>query len=331
MKTRHIIWALTLSIPLLSCQKQETAAGGMLSLDVLTENLETTRSTPINTLADFKSNVGFFKVGVYDGSTNSLISAAPTCAYLSGNDYKMNKSYYWNPTKELDIYTVAPEPSAGTDPTGLSSYSPAPASNKVTFAYTIASSAPSAMKDLMIGRFRGKSDTGAATIKFYHALSALTFYTGNLIDMKINSITLENIYGSGNCEASYSSASGTVPTIGWTGQGTPTSYTLSLSPAIDFKFLGAEKAIAKDENTFMVIPQTPGSTAKLKLNVKLQETATVQKDVDIYASLGTYTWEAGKMYKYKVDYDKQGMISISSIEVNDWDSTPGTNSLDLDK
>jgi len=311
---------------LVSCNKQDLQEGGPMFLEVGIAGMETiSRSTPVDDLAGFRNAVDTFKVNVFKSGTRVL--NAPTQAGRNGSNYQLNENYYWSPNTTLDVYAIAPKKA-----TGLAYNNPFVDTlhdYKIKFTYDLSriissdtTITPSSMPDIMVAHYNGNGNNqGQATLTFHHALTALQFYTGNMIDMTINSVTLENINCFGTC---YATVSGSTPTIQWY-PGDERKFTYNLSSPISHNYGQASQAIAADANTFMIIPQETRSDAKLKLGVTISGTPAV-----LSCNISGRVLKPGKLYRYKINYASEGMMTISEIDVENWDSTDTPESLNLE-
>jgi len=217
-----------------------------------------------------------------------------------------DKKYFWIPGTTLDIYAYSPE---------SVSIVPVTAEGKVTFSYTLApATAPKNMPDVMLARYNGTGNNGEAELKFFHALTAVSFVSGKMVDMTINSITITGVNSSGNCTATFGAASPFEPTFVWTSN-TPTAFGCTLGVPVDVTFTGAQKSINAGADTFILIPQTLPAGAKLTLGITMASSTN-----SISCSLAGKEWKAGTHYTYKVNY-VEGLMSIEMINVNDWTGT----------
>lgn len=156
-------------------------------------------------------------------------------------------------------------------------------------------------------------------IHFYHALSAIQFFTGEIPSgYRIKTIYVENVSGSTSCSIS---------------GGTPLGFTHSPSSTVSFSQgydtddpsvsarTGTTKYLTDDAKTFFLVPQVT-SDAAIKVDlVSLTNPADIRtREMPLSVS-----WEAGKFYVYKIDIadeisiicDDQGKaddIEISSLE-----------------
>jgi len=335
MNTKSSLILLASVCLAVSCNQKEISVENPMSFNVETVSMEqgSTRGTAVGNLTQFKAAVTKFGLKVHKEvktttpSTFSVDALAPTYAELSSSKYVMEKNYYWNPSKTLDIYAFAP-----FEPTGVSNYSVTAASNQASFDYAITTgTAPASMPDIMLARFKGTSTDGVATLKFRHVLAALSFKTGDMVDMTIKSISLEKIYSAGTCTATFGTSSPFAPTAVWTGNNVTTeTFTYSIpDPYIIHTFGDASQEITSGTNIFMVVPQTAGANAELKIVARIGAATT---DETIKCSLKDLKWDAGKIYTYQVNYEGEGILSVTdaSLSVDDWDPETTTD-LELDK
>lgn len=122
-------------------------------------------------------------------------------------------------------------------------------------------------------------------LNFYHALSAIEFKTGSAVpgDLKIHSVSFQNVYSSGTCE--YVSSSNGV-SFEWKFENTDVKKTYSQSYDETLK-----------ENMFMLIPQTISDDAVLEIAVSFEtRNYTIRKKLNQLTS----KWVPGKQYTFMI-------------------------------
>lgn len=167
-------------------------------------------------------------------------------------------------------------------------------------------------------------------LKLYHALSSVRFKVGSTLgkdNITIQSIKLSGLSGSGKCTYEHEPATGD-PYISWSDLSTAiASYTQKYERAITNTEAAAldagtktiplyyddEGEIGQKGRTFMLIPQTLTSAAKLTVNIKYTSgSVTFEKGLEhqlvgsgAVATTGGYSsygkWEPGMHYTYTID------------------------------
>ena len=171
---------------------------------------------------------------------------------------------------------------------------------QATFSYTVPKSSEgdtdaTVQPDIMMAYTNcGKTDhDGTAPLSFTHALSAVKFQLDVPMTGKIKTVTIEGIYGSGDCvfNGEYD----------WTTTGTTTSYTQTFDLDITKEQMAGDNVIdlqgTNKEATFMLIPQTLTTNAKVTVVMEDSENGVTHTFSGIIGD-GTAKWEAGKTYTY---------------------------------
>lgn len=269
------------------------------------------RGTPVNE-ANFGDN---FYVYAYTNVDNTTRTYMQNIKVTKGSTAWLPESnFYWT-ENDLDFFAYH-----GDDQSKISSlnhnivYSSNAEDMKkqASFSYTVPKSNDNTtdatvQPDIMMSfNSCGKSDyAGVAPLKFSHALSAVKFELDVPITGKIKTVTIEGIYGTGTCVYDgakvLSTKDDTSDDYVWTTSGSTVSYTQSFDQAIDKADVEGDKTIKldgdKEQFTFMLIPQTIPSTAKVKV-VMWDSENNVEHTFAGTISDGTAKWLPGKTYTY---------------------------------
>lgn len=162
-------------------------------------------------------------------------------------------------------------------------------------------------------RSQTQDDGGTVILNFQHALAGVQFRAKNIAGGTIQSITLKNLYGQGDCtyRLSETTADGALKngTFEWTNLDDMKDFTQTME--VDVKESstltdGTVQDVTTGENsemTFMMIPQ---STADVEVEIKLK--GSDQKTYIVSGKLSgpdttPLTWEPGNIYIYDISTD----------------------------
>lgn len=309
-----------------------------------------TRSTPVNTLADFKTlngESGFWVEAQYladDNTDKGAYFPFSKAKWLSSEDgydvyYPSEPHRYWPGKQELRFYALAPS----------SSYVPGDEVNSLlknleskdgvtSFSYTVPVTPASETEkddafyqpDLM---FATKSwshnqmientpmDNDYAPLNFQHALSAIKFAVRDVSKWNIVSISIKGVKGSGKCE--FSEENGFV----WSDLDNESEYTQTFNfqttDPYDPSFTDAghgvpsvdDAPVINDKNpktTFMLIPQTIPTTGAT-LEIKLESIPEVEGEAKTVKVL------SGNLYSTDIpkwEAGKEYIYTISTTAIN---------------
>ena len=314
MKIRHSILFLAAGVmaaalSLSSCEERVGSEGGDFGFSASAVSYTGpgawTKATPINTVSAFESTYTSFKVNAYKGSTAKFTDK--TSSYSAG-EWNLNTTAKWYPNETLDFYALAfPE----TNPpmiTLVGNMIVNPSTKTAIFDYTF-SPAHSAIgentPDIMFGYYTGQGVLNTAGSKkiapltFYHPFTALKFKAGaDLVGATVNSITIKNVANGGTCTIAASNlATAGNSAISWTTDAGHIDYSNTYSATIT----AADQQIGTDAQTFVIIPQTMGETAKLEVKLTVNVDG-VDKDYTLEASLSNLTFNAGTLYTFTINY-----------------------------
>lgn len=165
---------------------------------------------------------------------------------------------------------------------------------------------------------RSQTQDGGATVilNFQHALAGVQFRAKNIAGGTIQSITLKNLYGQGDCTYTLSdktTADGALKngTFEWKLRGDRTNFTQNMSVAVSDSGNLSEDSVQdittngkNPEMTFMMIPQsTEGVEVEIELKGDDQETYIVSGKLSGPDASSPITWEPGKIYIYDISTD----------------------------
>lgn len=200
---------------------------------------------------------------------------------------------FWPSSETLDFYAYAPYDNAAENMNCTG--------KQITFSYTVPKSTGSnkddakEQPDLMFA-FASKSvkdvTDGRVPLNFHHALAAIKFKAHETSSGTIESISIKNVYGSGDC--TYDCQAGT-DKFTWTQKGERSDFTQSFNVDVD----GSNHAVTDKmpETTFMMIPQNlEGAAIEVVFKSKDDgKTYTLQAPLK-----KENNWEAGKIYTYTI-------------------------------
>ena len=264
------------------------------------------KATLVNDEETLETSPGQFTCSVYNESDGNWLYREETVSYSDGK-WSTATQYSWINGKTMKFYAYAL--ATGTDvtvePDGMSISS-----------HVVADTA-SSQKDLMLGSYSGTGDNGKATIKFCHPLTAVRFKMGDIKDAipgftGVTAITIERVAASGAL-AKWSSGA-----FSWTPSSTTKTVTLTVNANPD------EGAYLGD-HVFALIPVTDLSESPVKISVNYSYSDGSAKSGIVSASIGSGSWEAGKVYTYTVNFKNNILfLTIDDSEaVSEWDVETG--------
>lgn len=284
-----------------------------------------TRSTPVNTTADFKSingESGFRVIAMFTSNDEAyfpLSTAVPLTTESSDDVWHVaNPIHYWPDERELRFNAFAP--ASAED---LLEQLHIVTTDDITFHYTVPVSTETPRRDAEIQpdimlattvctHTFGENHSDLAPLNFRHALSAIKFAVRDVTIGEIVAISIKGVAGSGSC--TFNPENG----FQWSDRGENADYTQT------FNYQTTEPAsvptlenatVINDEmpeKTFMLIPQTIPDDAVLEITFKKSngETKTLRgklKTADIPL------WEAGKEYIYTLSTSSENWTYIFKV------------------
>lgn len=253
---------------------------GAIGYDIAVDGLSKTKGTPIDTEEQFYNDFG---VLVAQGASEKY---SWTKVNNNGSRWVPAARREWT-GDELDFYALAPYTCSNATRGDVT----LTADKKATFTYEVASEVPATSQDdVMFGWYSGTgTEEGLAPLTFYHTLSAIRIVTNDTWRMVINSVRFVNVYSQGTCNIN---CTGSSPIVSWSSAGSPVTYSQTIS-----KEVSKDEDVTSDQQTFMVVPQTLASGAKLVVNIT---EGGVTKDYEVTLS---GSWTPGKLYTYSINND----------------------------
>jgi hypothetical protein len=289
-----------------------------------------TKATPVNTVPAFTDTYTSFKVNAYKGTTAKFTGGTST--YSSGEWNLTATDVKWWPDETLDFYALAFPETTPPMITLADEMVVIPSTKTAIFDYTFSPSASATGEntpDIMFGYYSGTGIASGgkriAPLTFYHPFAAVKFKAGaDLVGATVNSITITNVANGGTCTIAASNLAGN-SAISWTLDSGHINYSNSYTAAA---ITAADQQIGTDDQTFILIPQTLGATAKLEVSLTITDEG-VSTDVTLEASLENVVLEAGKILTFTINYadisisviEPEGMIipweTIAAVHIND--------------
>lgn len=274
-----------------------------------------TKATPVNTVSAFTDTYTSFKVNAYKGTTAKFTGGTST--YSNGEWNLTATDVKWWPDETLDFYALAFPETTPPMITLVDEMVVNPSTKTAIFDYTFSMGLDPATgedtPDIMFGYYSGTGTASGgkriAPLTFYHPFAAVKFKAGaDLVGATVNSITIRKVANGGTCTiaASNLETAGN-SAISWTHDSGHRDYSNSYTAAA---ITAADQQIGTDDQTFILIPQTLGATAKLEVSLTITDEG-VSTDVTLEASLENVVLEAGKILTFTINYAD---ISISVIE-----------------
>lgn len=355
---------LGMSLAFTACSNDDDPAGAAVNdnaigFSVLTNNAAGTRATAI-TPSNYKELMTNFKVWGYytDGGAYYLGDDGDNGIVFKGSngvfDYAQSTDlHYWPNGKALNFYAISP---ASNDNLTFES--------GPSLTYVVPANQTEQI-DLMQAHTEGvtKPSNGKADLKFNHLLSQVLFKAktaSTTLEVEINSITIHNVYNTGD----YKTSDYNNPETWGNAYGTRTDYKVGLASAVTVPTTGEAVSATDADGVLMLIPQTivakdkgtktSDADAAGKTYIEVEATEKVKNSDGTYTYLlgsasgpgKTYiplgqVWNVGKKYTYTLVFggkngggeDPNGDPTLTPIDfevgVTDWtnawaeDSTAG--------
>lgn len=202
----------------------------------------------------------------------------------SGTSWMPTATYYWpGAGKKVSFFAYAPYNETPSDPDFT--LSDQGFLGEPTIQYTVPEKVAD-QKDLLVAKaidVPGNKFT-PQDINFYHALTAVKFVTGSGMNgVTVNKITLKNIFSQGTHY---------MGTAGWS-----VNTLKDFSHVFNSKPLGEnlDLPVNKPEETFMMIPQTLSTEAKIEIEFK-----GADNFLDTLTANITGKWPMGKVVTYRI-------------------------------
>lgn len=263
-----------------------------------------TKATPINTVDAFESTYTSFTVSAYKGAAAKFTEGTST--YSSGEWNLTATDAKWWPNESLDFYALAFPETTPSMITLADEMVVIPSTKTAVFDYTFSldSATGENTPDIMFGYYSGQGTVSGnkrvAPLTFYHPFAAIKFKAGaDLVGATVNSITIKNVAYSGTCTIAASNlATAGNSAISWQTNTGLADYGDTYAVAVTAE----NQQIGTDAQTFMIVPQTMGETAKLEVNLTVEANG-VNKTVTLEASLNNLAFTAGTIHTFTINYD----------------------------
>ena len=253
---------------------------------------------------------GHFTCTVYQANTTTPYINTTT---VDWNGDPTNKwlfsdgKHYWPATDNLDFFAYMPKeeskPSYITSVTYAVNGTPAPAPyftcTNLPIAFTTADATQEFIWALTTGQNKTEQGATGVTMTFKHPFARIKFKLSAASGehVKVNSITISNVYRDGVCTIDNTGASIWSALSNNTG-----NLVISGDPATD------------DDAAYLVIPNNYGSQT-LTVNATWDDWSVVTKDVT--ASV-TFNWVAGSSYTYTLTLSKYALKVDTSKYTEQW-------------
>ncbi len=250
-----------------------------------------TRGALVGSATAFHSD---FRVHAYMPDGTCYIAGSKVDKYSGKTWSESAGSHMWPDDNKLSFYASAPY-----DLTGMSAFKADEVEGKIAFSYETphgsSSNDAQLQPDLAFAYTAcGKEDAdGVAPLHFSHALSAVRFVAKDIAGCTIKSISIENIYSSGDCEAVPASRSYT-----WTVGSSTASYTQKFDVSLTDSQTG-EQPITSGDNYFVLIPQSVPDGAQIRIVLETLDSSTLT----LTGALVGQVWQPGKLYTYSISTD----------------------------
>jgi len=307
---KQIAYIFAAAAMLCACNKEQAFEDSkLLSVDFTTSEMDlSTRGTMI-TSSNLTSKITNVSLYVYNNTIKE--TGSPEEVTYSESKWKV-ADFYWNPTKTLDFFARAPKTVSNVT-MGVATITNSDSNHLMSFSYEIPNTlTPAQMPDIMVAHKRmASTDSGypGVTLQLKHALSVVKFETGTSIaPMKIDSLKIKGVNSKGTCTFTDNGSS----SIEWTDN---TTVTYAYAPSSCNVTLNTVTSITSDDNVFILIPQTPTTSTKVRLT--FTPTGGTQKAKECV--IPAVKWEAGKVYTFQLNY-QEGILSIPAdgITVETW-------------
>lgn len=269
----------------LPCESEDPTFG----VSVETKWRDTPNNSPQSRGAQFTtdSTLTQFDVTAFYYEENATTAETFFIETVTDGVNTSGKTYYWPREGSMDFIAIAPIGIANPMPT-VDDYN---THSKAEFTYTIPDNI-SEQRDIMVAVSKGltKETGNPVPLNFKHLLASVRFKVGEMQFIKINSLTLSNVYG-GDVTFIYNKNTNT-----WTNS-VPTTIKTYNPDFVDTSGLPQGSEIAGNVNnaTLFMAPQKLPQGAKI--TVSYTELLTGESDTG-EADISGNIWEAGKDYAY---------------------------------
>jgi len=266
-----------------------------VDVEIVEKEKSHTRGMQVTEASEVKE---FDVAAYYYGEGESIAQAFFTEKVTDGVNV-LDKVYYWPQEGLMDFMAISPTGVVSIMPTA-DDYN----TNSVSFDYTIADD-ESLHRDLMTAVSTGINNgvTGdPVPLNFKHLLASVRFKVGDMQFIKIESLSINNVYG-GTITFSYDK-----DTDVWTNT-IPTTKKTYYPDFVDTSGLPTESEIAGNINnaTLFMVPQTLPADAEICVTYTALLTGETQSGS---ANIGGQKWEAGKDYAYSFNIGTSFDVTI---------------------
>lgn len=264
-----------------------------------------TRGVPVNT-QNFKNVCKDFGVTAYTQTDHKLYMDNEKVSTENGGAWSPDGGVRYWPEEDdakLDFYAYAPYEFSGSDNISISG-------NTMSFSYVVPTNNGEdavAQPDIMLAYAACSRSTtnqnGNVPLEFAHALAGVKFVASDIAGCTINSITLKELYGKGDCTFTPADEEGAGEenpsgTFAWSNLGDKKDFTQAFGVELNDQQSSEQQITIKPETTFMMLPQELNdATIEVNLTTKDGKQHTL---VGKLASNNLTAWEAGKIYTYKI-------------------------------
>ncbi len=250
---------------------------------------------------------GSFTASAYVENTTTAYISPVTVNWVTDKWEFSDGKHYWPATEKLDFFAYMPKeeskPSYITSVTYAVNGTPAPAPyftcTNLPIAFTTADATQEFIWALTTGQNKTEQGATGVTMTFKHPFARIKFKLSAASGehVKVNSITISNVYRDGVCTIDNTGASIWSALSNNTG-----NLVISGDPATD------------DDAAYLVIPNNYGSQT-LTVNATWDDWSVVTKDVT--ASV-TFNWVAGSSYTYTLTLSKYALKVDTNQFTEQW-------------
>ncbi len=299
-----------------------------------------TRGVPVNS-SNFSTVCKNFSVSAFTPTGDYYMKNVKVDNLASGI-WSSDEEHFWPEDEELALDFFAYAPAVfGENPVFAEDDIQYPTSDSngkiMSFDYTVPGSGESVTNaaelqpDIMFAynsqnKKNTDSATGSVPLTFYHALAGVKFVAKDITKGTVKSITLKNLYGTGECTYVFPDEDDKKPSIKWTfdeQQQQNASFTQEFNVKVNDQQTGEQEITDKaPETTFMMLPQdienaevevlfNDGKT-DYTLTGKLYDPSITSADNDTDLS----TWDPGKIYTYAISTESINWTYVFEVTEN---------------
>lgn len=262
------------------------------------EQVVPTKSVQVDDETTFKTVFNnSFEVEGSEDSSGIVFHSTAAFNSATGLWDLQNSTYEWKPFRTLEVVAFAADSDLDSDEffSGIT-YNGTPTSTGA-FDYSVPDDL--SPTDLLIGYYKGDSNTKTISLKFNHPLTSLQFKVGEMPEgatLTVNSISLLNLDRSAHCIVSFDNAGNDYE---WSNYSGTVSYTKTFDNA---QPMIPGTVFVDGDDTFIVIPKKFPHDTEAKIVINVTE---FNRTYDVYASLADQEWKPGETNVYAVSYQGQ--------------------------